>query len=296
MSADHAFKKVIWAVDFLTEMPELEKQALAVLKVLDKSLNLEIQPVFVASSHPTLQKYLPTIIDEIGKRFAKYKCAALKPPIAIGEALNIADGTKDEVDALIKYAVKAQGDLIMVQTKASKGIKKFLLGSFAETLIMHSSLPVMTVNPNSSAPRSLKKILFPFDLEEGSRQAFVKVARLAKPLGAKVTLYHRLEAPSHYLGPYAHLMQEEYRLDKQDALKAAQDLVSVADAIGVKTEIIIESKKARPSDSIVSYADKNDITLIAMDTEKEEASAFLLGSTGRDVIRKSDVPVWIVHS
>ena len=42
---------------------------------------------------------------------------ALKPPIAIGEALNIADGTKDEVDALIKYAVKAQGDLIMLQTK-----------------------------------------------------------------------------------------------------------------------------------------------------------------------------------
>ena len=47
----------------------------------------------------------------------------------------------------------------------------------------------------------------------------------------------------------------------------------MADAIGVKQKLLL-NQKARPSDSIVSYADKNDITLIAMDTEKKRQVRF----------------------
>lgn len=287
--------RILWAVDFLSEQPELEKQALKFIKVLNKKLEATVQPVFVTNNHPMQNQYMDEILKHIEKRFKKYKSIHLNAPISIGQNIGANPELREQVDALLSYAQMENFDLIVTQTHASSGIKKWLLGSFAESLILHSRIPVMSINPSSEAPRSIKNIMYPFELGDVDKPEFGQVLRLAKQLNSKITLYHRLPTPSHYLGPYAHLLQEEFRLDKNEAEETAEEYEKMAKAQDIKTETVIETKKARISDALLKAAKKYEADLIAVVSKKDTTGRLLLGSTGLDVVRKSPQPVWIVH-
>lgn len=287
--------RIIWAVDFLSEQPELEKEALKFIKVLNKKLEARIQPVFVTNNHPMQNQYMTEILKHIEKRFNKYKNIKLNAPISIGQNVGPNPELREQVDALLSYAQIENFDLIITQTHANSGIKKWLLGSFAESLILRSKIPVVTINPSSGTSKTIKKILYPFQLGSTNKPEFSQFLRLAKQLGAKVIMYHRLPTPSHYLGPYAHLLQEEFRLDKSEAQETAEELEKMAKAQDIKTETIIETKKSRASDAILKAAKKYDADLISIVSKKDTTGRILLGSTGLDVVRKSELPVWILH-
>lgn len=288
-------ERIIWAVDFLSEEPELEKQALQFIKVVNKKLEAQIQPVFVTNNHPMQNRYMEDILKHIKKRFSKYKSIHLNSPISIGQNIGVNPDIREQVDALLSYAQLENFDLIVTQTHAHSGIKKWLLGSFAETLILRSKIPVMSINPSAEKPNSIKKIFFPFELGKVDRPEYSQTLRLAGQLEAKLLLYHRLPTPSHYLGPYAHLLQEEFRLDKNEAEETAQELEKLAKAENIKTEIIIETKKSRISDSILKSVEAHGADMIAIVSKKDATGRLLLGSVGLDVVRKSTYPVWILH-
>ena len=90
---------------------------------------------------------------------------------------------------------KTKADAIAVSTHSKEGMDHFLLGSFAETLIHHSTIPVIAVNPRTKPHASCKNILFPTDLSAESRKAFLKMIPLAKSWEAKVTVFFKAPNP-----------------------------------------------------------------------------------------------------
>lgn len=85
--------------------------------------------------------------------------------------------------------------------------------------------------------------------------------------------------------------RENYEEEAEALLEDAAELASEA---GVDVETVIET--GRPSKTIVSYAEDNDVDHIVIGSHgRTGASRLLLGSVAETVTRRSTVPVTIVR-
>jgi nucleotide-binding universal stress UspA family protein len=93
---------------------------------------------------------------------------------------------------VISKILKLQNtDLIVMGTHGRTGLKKVILGSFAETVFRRASCPVLTVGP--SIPDGVvaeypQRILFPTDDSHASKTAEPYAYRLGRAPGAQLTL------------------------------------------------------------------------------------------------------------
>src|SRR5262249_51996130 len=95
------------------------------------------------------------------------------------------------VRTLLAYAEQSGADLIAVSAMARKGISHFLLGSFAETLIFESEIPIFLVSPKMVLPKKFETILFPTDLSPSSKKVLGIVCETARNQNAKIVLFHQ---------------------------------------------------------------------------------------------------------
>ncbi len=58
-------------------------------------------------------------------------------------------GAKEMAQELVEYAVAQQADLIVIGTHGRSGLMHLLMGSFAETVMRQSSLPLLVIRSNS---------------------------------------------------------------------------------------------------------------------------------------------------
>jgi nucleotide-binding universal stress UspA family protein len=56
--------------------------------------------------------------------------------------------TGDVVDAIIDHAKNEKADLIIISTRGTKGLEKFLLGSVAERVIRNAPCPILSFTPH----------------------------------------------------------------------------------------------------------------------------------------------------
>jgi len=96
-------------------------------------------------------------------------------------------------ECLLQCACDKKIDLIVVGTHGRGGIAKALLGSVAEKLFRHSSVPVLTIGPNIHHTRGwdhLRQVLAPCDLTPKSHPAVKYACDLAKAHNSKVTVLY----------------------------------------------------------------------------------------------------------
>lgn len=96
-------------------------------------------------------------------------------------------------EAIDRVAREHEIDLAVLGTHARTGMSRALHGSVSEQLFRQLSCPVLTVSPSLDErffvqAAAIKKILFPTDLSEESREAFPRIAALAAKYGSEVTL------------------------------------------------------------------------------------------------------------
>lgn len=283
------FQKVIWAVDALEEnVDHLHAQYL--IGALTRATRTQVEPLF--------------ILHAPEKSFATYRALAEKNLSAIVSTCDIAEmqaGTivgvgsssiRTQVESLLRYVEENEADAIIVATHARKGLARFFLGSFAETLVLSATVPVFTVNPDTVVRERISNILFPTTFESKFKPAFERVVEMAKILEANVTLYHKflpipalqvtldsmreLEQNSAFVKSHAHNWQEHAR------------------HLGVETEIHLDDQAGSLRASIEHYGTVKNFDLIAMVTETKAGVNLLMGSTTRQIIRQSTCPVWVM--
>lgn len=138
----------------------------------------------------------------------------------------------------------------------------------------------------------LTHILMTSDLSPESLRACTPVSTLARALGARITLLHVTEdiplAPLAATGEVLLLPSDlEERMDAARAHLERQ--CALFPGIDVKVDVISGVDAAQ---SIIEYAQQNDVDLIAMSTHGRTGFRHLvLGSVAEKVLRHSTVPV-----
>ncbi len=307
-------KRVIWAVDPYVVSPDLQMRTAHALRALTKGLKVSIEPVYVISPQHlrvTTSSFGEFIQGETVEDLRKVESAPEKMIETLGmraelpgllppkRLLHESYSLRGTAETLLKYAKHTDTDLIAVGTRAREGLGRFFFGSFAETLLLHSRIPLFTVNPSASPFNHFKHIIFATDCSPTSRKAFEQVLHVAKELKTKLTLFHKSEyliegtSTSRYnISDMRHLpIQAEIRKTEE---KMAQ-WKTEAKTAAVEVDVVIDKDVGNVSEAVLHYAEKIDSPLLAMAPHSGELMTAMIGSATRQVVRHAHCPVWVVH-
>lgn len=291
-----SIKKIIWAVDaFQTDVDS--SSIFSLLRSFSQLTNASIEPVYILS--PSSTRIPAGLFPKVTDAFHALAEKTLSGYMEKSEVSNLLNprilvnpvkAILNDVKALTNYAVETEADVIVVSTHTRKGFSTLVLGSFAETVVLHSQLPVISVNPESKARDRISRVLFPTDFSPRYMEPFEKAVALVKELDAKLILFYKYPIIAKtFIRPEV----KDY-MDEQARFRAQQSQVwkTWATEYGADVEVRMDSEPGHLSGSIVSYAKEHNVDLIAMATQADPVSAFILGSATRQVVRQSPCPVW----
>jgi nucleotide-binding universal stress UspA family protein len=207
--------------------------------------------------------------------------------------------TQRAVMALTNYAKKSSADLIAVSSHSRKGIKRFFLGSFAETLSLQSVVPVFVVNP-AQRRTSVKSnvILFPTDLSDESRQGLEMACAAFADRKPKIVLFHSYLFPKQLLiEPFVSspLPQSAIEDDYKRIKSVGEGWCKELRAKGFSCELVVDRKSAYVVEGVLSAVSRHKAGMVVMVSHVGRIGAALLGSVTRGVLRNCPRPVWVVH-
>lgn len=302
-------KKLVWAVDAFEEAGGPWTHAADVIRQLQKTGPWSVQPVHILSpaelnlsaefAGPWVTEYLPSARQAIDRLLGGLDLAQLKKAEIITQP---AASTIKAVDTLVDYAKRERAEMIVVGSHGRRGLSRWLLGSFAETLLLRSSVPVLAVGAHARCQAAFKHVLFPTDFAEHAHHLFRRVVSMAKDFGAGVTIYHAIPQPIapvfqsgiYMIGTPWVPVQEYFDRMVERHQQHVEAWVEWANGQGVQTDAVIDKNAIDVADSILKAARERNAGLIAMAAHNGPIAAAFLGSVARRVVRQSGCPVWVV--
>jgi nucleotide-binding universal stress UspA family protein len=297
--------KILWAVDAFHENPKEQLKAGKAISLLFKDNPVVIQPVsvlltgkYVAQSRAFLEKWSELAglaRRNLDKLFKDSNIKNLEEPRLIKQSGPSMTGA---VGTLLSFALEEKCDLIVVSSHSRKGADRLFMGSFAETLVLRSPIPVLVLNPKSQPKGKLKHIVFPTDFSEASEKAYFRVVELARETNSEILLMHNIEPFFMELGypflpPVSAKALKEF--DKRLA-KTGQSWVRRAEAEGAAVKFYLSHKPGPTLDEILRISKRNGSAgMIAMASQSGPARSVLLGSLTRQVLRSANCPVLVIH-
>jgi len=198
-------------------------------------------------------------------------------------------------EALERQATNLGADIVVMTTHGRTGVSRAWLGSVADSLVRHSTFPLLVIRPledGTTFPEpNFDHFLVPLDGSPIGEGILEPAVALGKPMGARFTLLH-VVAPHLTVGarvsplPAGHL--------KERVGKAEDYLAGVVERLksqGIEAEPLIESHYA-PAKAILNTAESRDVDLIAIATHGYTGvKRALLGSVTDKVLRASRWPL-----
>ncbi len=311
-------RRILWAVDvFEPDHRQIMNHVVDGIRLINPDGSAKVEPVYLLSpeqldlpvefSPPWLQKYVPAAEAALSDQVKDLSL----PGITRGKVLTQRKASvSGAIKALSDYAKSSKAELIVVGSHARQGFSRLMLGSFAESLLLMSKVPMLVVGPETfpkvigKGDLRVERVLFPTDFSPASFKVFKKALIFAKRLGAEVTLFHTLTQPIEPVlqtGVYmmsggwvsvpAFLGKEEERIRK-----LADTWLRRTARIGEGTTFKLCQRPATISDSIVEEAKTGKYDLVAMAAQSGPVATALIGSVTRQVVRSAQVPVWVART
>ncbi len=297
--------KVLLAVDLKSDDLKLTQRVSEALGDLVKGAPLVVEPVTILNREvAALGKALRQQIGDIEKAAENHlesRLSKLKIRDLSHSKVLFADGssTQKAVDSLLQYARKTGCDLIALTSHARKGVKRFFLGSFAETLALQSPVPLLIVSPNYRPTKAKQPtFLFPTDWSEDSKLGLRSICKALSDQKMKVILFHSyLEPMQASMGPFGTLPLPKSLLDEQwrKTQQVSAEWKAELEGRGIACEVVIEKREPYITQGVLAAAKKKKATAIAMASTSGRVETVMLGSVTRQILRESPLPVWIVH-
>lgn len=297
-------KRILLAVDLAANDLALTARIWEALEPLLPSRGAIVEPVTILDREAIvignilksrIGKLRTVTEKHLGERLATLGLKKLAPPRVL-----FADGssTGQAVKALLNHAKQTDCDLIALSSHSHKGMKRLFLGSFAETLSLKSTIPILVVNPVQRKTSSKSNvILFPTDFSPQSRAGLQLVCDSFKENKAKIVLYHSYIFPNQiYLQPFAAYPtpQAFVEEDFKKRSRLGKDWCDQIRASGMNCELVMDRKSYFIADGILGEIQRQKAKMVAMVSNTGRLGA-LLGSTTREILRNSPRPVWVVH-
>ena len=201
-------------------------------------------------------------------------------------------------DVLQGYARRNNVDLIVMSTHGRSGISRLSLGSVTDSLIRHTTIPVLVVKPptsylNPQVAQPLKRIVVPLDGSTLAEQILPRVLALAKLEEAEITLLNVL-IPQSY--SQKEIVDPSLPWWDKDIAVAQAYLFRIAgklrrNGVAVTTDIVIGENVAS---AIGDFASREKADLIAIATHGRGGLARMIrGSVADSVMHSSRVSMLV---
>jgi nucleotide-binding universal stress UspA family protein len=303
--------KILWAVDAFDDLTEVQEKEVQILKKLAERQPIEIDPIYTLSPKelgvsveidgPWAEHYFPAVKKTLAQKLSGITIPGLNSPeILIQNRVSL----RKSVETLAKYAALYSYDLIIAGSHGRSGLKRFVLGSFAEELILQSITPVMIVGSKSEQVHSGEtRILVPNDFSDSRSPVFSEVFSFAKAFDAKVTLLNAIPRPVEavmqsgvYLFTGSWVPTPIYLEDEhQKQQQAAKKVIERAKKHEIACDFIVDNQSQSIVESILSYARETRPSFIAMAAQSGPIASTLLGSVTRQVLRSAPCPVLVLR-
>ena len=193
-------------------------------------------------------------------------------------------------EAIMDKIGQWEPDAVVMGTHGRSGVDRWIIGSVAEKIVRHATVPVVTVRSDAKPATKIEKILVPVDFSDNSRRA-VSAASQLKGAKGSLTLIHVVVNPA-----FAGLHPQEYirvfgadpslpdrlRDRMKDWMEGQPFEADVREADDVADCILQATREKKPD-------------LVVMGTRGlTRLDYFLMGSVAEKVVRFSPVAVLCV--
>ena len=322
MFPSSSLHRITWGVEAFPEGSALQNKTARILEALAGSMGMQIEPVYVMT--PDQLRLPPQIFMDIetygigedvetprsfaerSREISELVTGHLKnwinqlggthflpPHILVQHQYS----SRVSVETLVAYAKNTGAEWIAVSTHARHGLTRVLLGSFAESLVSHSELPVLIVGPETVPVESIRRVWFPTDLSVTSRSAFDYAIEMARLWNAELTVYHKVPHLLEYTSTFQQDAPDLEMRMRYGELKRVEVDAWAADAgeRGVRADAILDDDSGDLAESILLRASQLGPAMVVMESKSGPLSSMLLGSVTRTVIRSSRCPVLVLH-
>ncbi|MGZ3687288.1 MAG: universal stress protein [Bdellovibrionota bacterium] len=304
-------KRILWAVDAFEGIEGPNSKVAGVLReLLDRRPEMVIEPIFIYSPEqltvseelpaPPPSQYLPEIQKTLENTIQQLNVPNCLPPKVISHGHLTLAGS---VRSLSDYAIASGVDLIAASTHGRHGLKRLILGSFAESLLQHSLIPVLVIGPHTEPAQILERIMFPTDFTFHGERMFRRAVLLAQALRTRLTLFHAvvhpvepvLQSGVYLFGGSWIPMSNYFDPDVPSLERHAEAWCRWANHQGVMADSIIDQDPGPVADRILHSAKSRSVGMIVMEAHSGPWSAALIGSVTRNVVRQAGAPVWVLR-
>ena len=265
-----------------------------VFSVADLSLSVE-------ATSSLVDGYLEAAKSALGRLIADTHLEGLEPGMIIFDA--VASKSR-AAEAISEFAASWNADLIIAGTHGRSGLPRLILGSFAESLVLKASVPVLIIShrPLRDTPQAWHWI-YSTDLGQLSRRLFEQTVDIAQGLNTTLTVFHSIPNPlepilqsgTFLLGgswvPVHPYFAEDTELRRNKVKAWAQ----YATHHGVQAQDKVVENSASVSLELLQVSENENADLIVMAPRSGRFLEALAGSIVRYVARHSEAPFLILH-
>ncbi len=265
-----------------------------------------VRPVVLpAGTQPKVRERLEQLrarIHQAADSQLEALCSELAAPPELVIDHRIVEGHPAEV--IPRVATEMQASLLLIGSHSRRGVRRWLTGSIAETLLEHTAIPTLVLLtgddgvPPDAEIDDIRHVLIAIDdadQGEPTARAGFALARSFQHAKPKVVLLHVVEGTGietlaeddPAVAEYAQVLEDAGR-GAVEALAARCDSGGLDVAVevhhGVADEVILETARRLPARLVVVGTQGRGLA----------SSILSLGSTAMYVVRHSDVSVLVV--
>ena len=298
---------LIWAIDAYAEDRKVRDAAVTAINSFSQGVSLKIFPTtvidpgylgwprdFAATWSETFSQMTEERLEEALKDIP---LRGLEPPRIL-----VSERHSRRVAALrlLDFAREMRADAILVTTHARRLLDRVMLGSFTETLLSLSTMPVLSVSPSVESLGKIERVFVPTDFSAGAKQAFRCAIELARPRGASLTLYHRIPNPIGAVAAAAVSMtgaawpiyDQVLRIDESERRAAGDARAEEARSAGIPADVIFEKSATGLADAILAAAREYHASLLVNCVTSEAMRGVFHGAVVRQLLHGAHCPVW----
>ena len=262
------------------------------------------QPSPIGDGTGELAGALASLSDECRRDDEMYlaRTAAMLGNVGDGPVQHgLVDGSAG--DAICREADRLRAGMIVMATHGRSALERVWLGSVADYVIRHAARPVLLVRPRRLGavfpPAPIRNILVPLDPSTFSEAILESALRVAKLMGATITLLTVVTprfglaepelpppVPQHPAILARRSDEAHFRLEQLARLYRAMGLL-------VRTRV---ATAATPAAGILAVLEESRFDMVALATHGAEGLRRLVtGSVADRVLRGSEKPMLVYH-
>jgi nucleotide-binding universal stress UspA family protein len=194
---------------------------------------------------------------------------------------------KESIRALLEHAVSRKAEFITLVSHGRRWLVRFIMGSFSETLLAMSPIPVFFMSRKSVSKGN--RILYVTDFSKPSVAAFRIFLEQFKHLGGELVIYHALPPLYEYTA-----MMESYPPESRKFAESQMAMMSeIAENENWSARTIIEENVLDIPKGIQKVIKSEKIALIGFSSVATRYGFAFIGNVAKRIFRLDGVNKWV---